>query len=167
MGRDRKNEQRKGHFAQLHRPMMQTPAWRALSTTAQALFPWLLLEWKGPDHNNNGSIQLSVRQAAERMGVSLNTAASAFHDLQAKGFIVVTEPGRLGVTGQAKGPKYEITTLAPRYSEKRGGRELYREWEEGCDFPVTKARANNPSGRNGKTKPHHQNEDRNVIKMKT
>ena len=55
------------HFARLTRRMMETPAWKALSPTAQALYPWLKFEFKGPKFNNNGKINLSVRQAAERL----------------------------------------------------------------------------------------------------
>ena len=54
------------HFAKMFRHIMEEPAWRALPSTAQALYPWLKLEWRGPDADNNGSIRLSVRQAAER-----------------------------------------------------------------------------------------------------
>ncbi|RMD92994.1 MAG: helix-turn-helix domain-containing protein, partial [Alphaproteobacteria bacterium] len=111
MGRDRKNERRGDHYAAMHRSMMDTPAWRALSPVAQALYPWLRLEWHGPKANNNGRIRLSVRQAAEKMGVSINTAARAFHELQAKGFIVVTEPACLGVEGQGTSPAFELTEI--------------------------------------------------------
>lgn len=129
---------------------MQHPAWRALSPKSQALYPWLKLEWKGPRANNNGKISLSVRQAARCLGVSNDTAAKAFHELQAKGFIVMTERASLGVYGEGKCPKYEITEL-PKPPE-RDGRFLFREWKKGCDFQVTKA---NPSNR--KTKPRPDN----------
>ena len=69
MGRDRRNEKRAEHFAQMIRTTMEAPAWRALSTTAQALYPWIKLEWRGPKANNNGKIRLSVRDAARRLGV--------------------------------------------------------------------------------------------------
>lgn len=166
MGRDKRNERRGQHFARLLRATMQEPAWGALSTAAQALYPWLLLEWHGPDFNNNGKIRFSVRQASRGMGVGLNAAARAFHELQAKGFIVVVEGARLGLEGQARGPAYEITELGLPHAEGRGGRGLYRQWRPGADFPVHKGRANNPKGRNGKQEPCLQNEDRNVIKMK-
>ncbi len=155
------------HFTKLVRYMMEEPAWRALSTSAQSLYPWAKLEWRGAKFNNNGKIRLSVRQAAKRMGVSLNTACRAFHDLQAKGFIVITEHARLGLDGEAKSPAYEITELKMPGSDKPDGRKLYREWREGHDFSIFKAIANNPKGRNGKTKPCRQNEDSTVIKMKT
>ena len=51
-------------FAILLLMTLDTPAWRALSTAAQALYPWLVMEFKGKNYNNNGKIRLSVRQAA-------------------------------------------------------------------------------------------------------
>ena len=71
MGRDKRNEHRAEHFTKLVRNTMETPAWRALRPTAQALYPWLKLEWRGPQNNNNGNIRLSVRQAADRLGVGI------------------------------------------------------------------------------------------------
>jgi hypothetical protein len=155
------------HWTQMIRATMESPAWRALSPTAQALYPWLKLEWRGPKANNNGKIRLSVRQAAKRMGVGLNTAARGFHDLQAKGFLVVTESARLGLGGEAKSPTYELTEITLPHGSQNDGRKLYRKWQFGADYPVHKAMANNPRGHNGKTKPCHRNEDSTVIKMKT
>ena len=84
------------------------------------------MEWKGPKANNNGKISLSVRQAAECMGVSNDTAAKAFHELQAKGFIVVIQPASLGVYGKGKCPEYEITEIAR--PPNRDGRCLFGDW---------------------------------------
>lgn len=167
MGRDRKNEIEAEHFTKLVRRMMETDAWRALSLSAQALYPWIKLEWKGPKANNNGRISLSVRQAAERMGVSINTAARAFHDLQAKGFLVMTQGAYLGTSGAAKAPTYELTELPLPSCEGNRGRKLYNEWRHGADFPIQKASANNPDGKNGKEKPCHHNDDETVIEMMT
>jgi hypothetical protein len=128
---------------------MEEPAWRALSSTAQALYPWLKFEWRGPDANNNGKIRLSTRQAATAMGVSPDTAAEAFRDLQRKGFIVQTEPACLGVEGAAKSPAYELTELKMPGAEK-DGRKLYRNWRKGYDYEVQRSAANNPNGRNGR-----------------
>lgn len=139
------------HWTKMLRHTMEEPAWRALSTTAQALYPWLKFEWRGPDANNNGKIRLSVRQAAERLGVNPKTAARAFHDLQAKGFIVVTEHARLGIEGAACSPAFEITELKLPATEKhQDGRKLYRDWRTGRDFPVHQTSANNPRGVNGR-----------------
>ena len=111
----------------------------------QALFVWLLMEWKGPKFNNNGKINLSVRQAAERMGVSRDTAAKAFRDLQAKGFIVVTKGGSLGVTGHGKSPEYEITSIDMPHQDKSNS---FLNWTRGNDFDVFVHPIKNPAGKN-------------------
>lgn len=149
MGRDRKNDARPEHWTKMLRNTMETPAWRALSTTAQALYPWLKMEWKGPQANNNGKIRLPVRMAAERIGCNMNTAAKAFHDLQAKGFLILTEHGRMGTEGKGSAPTYEITELETLSKDGHGGRKLYLSWQEGCDFPVRGHAPVNPHGRNG------------------
>lgn len=153
MGRDRKNESRVEHFTAMTRNMMETPAWRALSPTAQALYPWLRLEWRGPKANNNGAISLSTRQAADRMGVGINTAARAFHDLQSKGFLVLTRAARLGLKGHATAPEYELTEIPLPHLSANTGRRLYATWREGADYPVHKSPANNPSGRREQQNP--------------
>lgn len=160
-------KQKEGHWTKLLRTTLETPAWQALSPTAQALYPWLKLEWRGNNANNNGKIRFSVRQASAAIGVSMNTAAKAFHDLQAKGFIVTKEPARLGLSGEAKAPAYEITELAIPSREEQEGRKLYKDWREGHDYPVHKAQANNPTGANGKTKPHLKNTDGSILDIET
>ncbi|TIN03864.1 hypothetical protein [Mesorhizobium sp.] len=146
---------------------MQEPAWRALSRTGQALYPWLKFEWRGVDNNNNGKIRLSCRQAAAAMGCTPDTAAEGFRDLQRKGFIVVTEPAVLGVDGEAKSPAYEITELKMP-GTTGDGQKLYRQWRPGHDFPVQGSSANNPLGRNGrKTKPRHAFRDVAVLQTMT
>ncbi len=142
------------HFTKLLRTTMQTDAWRALSPKAQALYPWFKLEWHGPRMNNNGAIRFSVRQAAQALGVRSNdTAASAIHELQAKGFLVVRELARLGTSGAARSTAFEITELSMPHSENASGRKLYLEWAPNNDFPIQKMSANNPLGRNGKQNP--------------
>lgn len=145
--------ERPEHFTMMLRGLMEEPAWRALSCTAQALYVWLRLEWKGAQANNNGQIRLSVRQAAERLGVGTDTASYAFHDLQAKGFLVVTEIAHLGTSGSAKSHAYELTEIELPHAAQHGGRRLYRQWREGQNFPVHKAAAHNPRGRFRKAEP--------------
>nr|WP_111298626.1 hypothetical protein [Paracoccus saliphilus] len=149
MGRDRRNEERPEHWTKMLRSTMETPAWRALSTTAQALYPWLKMEWKGPKANNNGKISLPVRVAAERVGCNMKTAGRAFHDLQAKGFLLLTQHGRMGAEGKGAAPTYEITELATPGKDEHSGRKLYLHWEEGHDFPVRAHAPANPTGYNG------------------
>ena len=137
------------HYTILLRSVLTSPAWSALSPVAQALYPFIRLEWKGPNNNNNCKIRLSARQAGELIGVTKDTAARGFRDLQAKGFIYVTVPGALGVKGVARSPSYEITELLMPTSEKPTGRKLYLQWRKGNDFPVCAHHRNNPTGQNG------------------
>ena len=166
MGRDKRNEARTEQFTYMVKPMMDEPAWRALGSSGQALYPWIRLEWRGPRANNNGDLRLSVRQAALKMGIGNDAAARAFQDLQGKGFLFITEPARLGSSGDAKSPLYELTELPLRGASSNVGRKLYQKWSKGKDFPVQRAMANNPTGRNG-AKPCHENRDGNVINIVT
>ena len=141
-----------GKYAGLPLKVLDTDAWRALSLSAQALFPWLIMEFKGNTYNNNGKISLSVRQAVERMGVARDTAAKAFRDLQAKGFIVVKKGASLGVEGHGKCPEYEITFIATLHKEAS---KLYLDWSEDEDFPIFAHPVKNPTG---KSKPCHNSQ---------
>ena len=69
MSNPRKYSDKQERYTKLILSTMQEPAWRALSTAAQSLYLLLKLEWRGPNNTYNGKIRLSVRQAAERMGV--------------------------------------------------------------------------------------------------
>lgn len=136
-----KTDRNKGHYENEHftimsRSLMCSAAFKALSCTAKALYPFLRLEWKGPKYNNNGRIKYSYRQAADALGISKNTAMRAFHDLQAKGFIRVTELGALGVEGSARGPSYELTEIKLPNSSSHGGSNLYMKWQPGKGFDI-------------------------------
>ena len=136
-----------GKFAALPLSTMDCPAWRALSSAAQALYPWLVMEFKGQNYNNNGKIGLSVRQAAKKMGVSKDTAARAFCNLQAKGFIKVKKGGSLGISGSAKCPEYEITGITlPENGIKANNN--FKEWTEGKDFEIFRHPVKNDKGKN-------------------
>lgn len=154
------------HYTKMFRSTLEAPAWTALTSSAKALYPFIKLEWRGPSANNNGRIQFSYRQAARALDVTPNTAMRAFHDLQAKGFLVVTEMGALGSDGDARGPCYEVTELNMPGLPNGSARALYHQWQKGRDFPVPKHQKNNPTGRNGRRIPssklrrsHRQNED--------
>lgn len=148
--RQRQKKSNKGTFISLW--LLQEPAWAAMSSNAQILYVWLKLEWRGSNKCNNGNIRLSCRQAASCIGVSINTAAKAFHELQRHGFIVVTQVGSLGVEGEARGPRYELTELPTNRSQKKPAQLLFRKWSPDSPFYVAKHNINNPYGPSGKPK---------------
>ena len=69
---------------------LASPAFRSLSCNARSL----LIEFKRLyNGENNGTLFLSVRRAAELIGVAKNTANNALAELQAHGFIRPTTQG--------------------------------------------------------------------------
>ena len=70
MKKKRTNAER---YVRLTHRMMQTQAWQNLDGDARAIYVELAMLYHG---NNNGSIGLSIRQAAQAVHVSKTTAAS-------------------------------------------------------------------------------------------
>ncbi|MCB1439939.1 MAG: hypothetical protein KDJ63_09215 [Nitratireductor sp.] len=140
-----------GKYTAMLLSTMNTDAWRSLSTSAQALYPWLRMEWKGAQYNNNGKLSLSYRAAAEAMGISSpDTVMRAFKDLQAKGFVVVHKVSSLGVEGMGRSFEYEITDLD--MPGKTNANKLFLQWRKGHDFPVVDGQTGNPVGKNERNK---------------
>ena len=82
-------------FVRLDYRIVTSNAYRGLSPNARSLLVELIMLHNG---ENNGSLYLSVRDAAHRMGVADLTAASrAFDDLMALGFIEVTQESHFKV----------------------------------------------------------------------
>lgn len=132
---DHRGRSKADHGTFVRRRLLSSDAWRALSPKAQMIFIWLRLEWKGDKYSNNGNIRLSYRQAARCLGISVNAAMRGFHELQAKGFVVVTRLGALGVEGEARGPTYELTDIK---MPNAAPRNLYLKWRPGKDFEVVR-----------------------------
>lgn len=70
--------------------MLNSPAWRSLSLKARVLEMELKALYNGM---NNGQLFMSVREAANRLGVATNTASKAIEELQEKGFIRPNQKG--------------------------------------------------------------------------
>ena len=82
-------------FARMDHAMLNSNAYRALSPNARSLLVELTMLDNGA---NNGSLYLSVRDAAHRLGVADLTAASrAFDDLATLGFIEMTKDAHFKV----------------------------------------------------------------------
>jgi len=82
-------------FVRLDYRILTSNAYRSLSPNARSLLVELVMLYNG---ENNGSLYLSVRHAAHRMGVADLTATSrAFDSLIAHGFIEVTQDAHFRV----------------------------------------------------------------------
>lgn len=86
---DAKGRSATSRFVRLDYRLLSSNAYRGLNPNGRALLVELAMLFNG---ENNGSLYLSVRDAAHRMGVADTTAASrAFDDLIALGFIQLAQ----------------------------------------------------------------------------
>ena len=102
---------RTSRFARLDHRILHSNAYRALSPNDRSMLVELVSLYNG---ENNGSLYLSVRDAAHRMGVADLTAASrSFYTLQALGFIELTlkHEFRSGSSGQSRARSWRLTWL--------------------------------------------------------
>ena len=87
-------------FARLDHALLNSCAYRALTPTARALLIELAMLENG---SNNGSLYLSIRDAADRIGVAdLTAVRKAFDELQDLGFIALTEESHFHVKAAEK-----------------------------------------------------------------
>jgi len=87
-------------FARLDHRILHSPAYRALSPNDRSLLVELISIYNG---DNNGSLYLSVRDAANRMGVAdLSAASRSFDVLQSLGFIQLTQDAHFYVKAAEK-----------------------------------------------------------------
>lgn len=78
-------------FVMVPNYMFDSPAFRSLDRVARCLLLELIRRHNG---HNNGEIALGQRDAAKAVGISkLLTIATAFRELEAKGFIEATAKG--------------------------------------------------------------------------
>ncbi len=151
MGRDKRNEKRNHQFAKWHPHEAKLPAWKALSSSAQAAYMHLKVrcryEGKKLKFNNNGIVALSTRTLAAEMGVTPKTAATALADLQAKGWIVCTRRHRKGVEGNALSPEWRLTMLPTEHLGKPKAPTCDpRFWETGKDYDVIEYKSSKRPG---------------------
>ena len=96
-------------FVPIDKEMLRSSAWRTMSYGARCLYVHLKWRWSFKQQNN-GRIFLSQRDAQEEMGCKHRDSISRwFRELQHYGFIVMTEPGCLGVDGKGKAPRVRLT----------------------------------------------------------
>lgn len=99
-----------GPFVPLLNDTMGSAAWRAMSPYARLVYIALKSRY-GFKARNNGRIYLSARDGSEETGFDMKTVARALRELKHYGFIVMTEPGCLGVNGKGKAPHWRLTEL--------------------------------------------------------
>lgn len=97
-----------GHFVQLHEWFQKTEAWATLPPGPRALYIELKRRYTG---SNNGRIVLSHREAAKALSVHRNTVGPWFKELEARGFIVMSQAPYLGPSGIGQTSHWRLTEL--------------------------------------------------------
>ena len=122
-------------FARIDHDILRSAAYRALSPTARVLLLEFAMIY---NTRNNGQLYLSVRDAADLIGVSdLKTAGAAFDELESLGFIVMTADAHFAVKagGGSRARSWRLTwapmeneaaTLDYRTAIVRGGKPAKR-----------------------------------------
>ena len=99
-----------GPFVPVLIETMKSAAWRAMSAYARVVYIALKSRYSF-DARNNGRIYISTRDGKELTGFDKKTVGRALRELQHYGFIVMTEPGSLGIDGKGKAPRWRLTEL--------------------------------------------------------
>ena len=96
----------KGRFALIPEIVVLSPAYTATPLAARALLIEIAVLYSS---KNNGFIGLSVRQGAERLGCSKDTAAKAFRQLEAHGLIRSTRKGKFATKTAPLATEWRLT----------------------------------------------------------
>jgi DNA-binding transcriptional MocR family regulator len=133
----KRSEEQWTRWVKAHRLL---PAWKALCYPARDAYFHLQVRCfaetaarKGNVRNNNGEVYRSLRDLAEDMGCSIKTAGAALADLQAKGWIICTNPWQRGLDGNGKTATFRLTMLP---SERQPASQEPKAWTPGHDYPV-------------------------------
>jgi DNA-binding transcriptional MocR family regulator len=78
----------------MHRATVESPRYRQLSCYARAAYVEIGVLFFG---SNNGGIQISTRQIADRLGVSKSQGIRAMAELVESGLVEVTQAASFGV----------------------------------------------------------------------
>jgi hypothetical protein len=109
-----KNKKRKPDkselFVKIMLDVLDAPAWRTVSFGARSLYIALRRGLRN-DCSNNGHIFLSQRDAVVELGSKKNrrNLVHWFRELVHYGFIVMMEPGNLGLDGAGRAPHWRLT----------------------------------------------------------
>jgi hypothetical protein len=105
---DTRRNRIKGQFAWRLTEMLESPAYCVLSHAAHRILARLEIELGHHGGNDNGKLPLTYTEF-EQYGIRRHAIAPALRELQALGFIEITEQGRAGNREFRRPNKYRIT----------------------------------------------------------
>jgi hypothetical protein len=111
MSKKSKSGERLPPFVPLYNETLKSPAYRALSFGARALFLALRMRCI----RNNGHVYLSQRDAEEELGhKDRHDIANWFREMEHNGLIVQTKGASLGIDGKGKSSHWRFTDMPTR-----------------------------------------------------
>ena len=141
-----KNKGRLPPFVPLLKDTLDSPAWRAMSHGARALYIALKRRYNMQAHNN-GRLYLSHRKAIEEIRSSPKQIVRWFRELQHYGFIVMMSRGYLGIDGKGQAPRWRLTEIG--YMKDPPTRDFIR-WD-GVSFSKHQPGGDRPKKQNPTT----------------
>jgi hypothetical protein len=108
MARRRRRNQIVGQFSARQIEMLRSHAWRTLSLSAHRVVDRLEIERAQHGGQDNGKLPCTFEQFVE-YGIHRHAVAPAVRELEALGFVEVTERGRSGNAGYRKPNLFRIT----------------------------------------------------------
>lgn len=103
---DKGNPNKAADHVRLYSWLMESAAWKDLTTDERSLYVLLKERYKGI---NNGRIILSTRQVSDALHISKTTAAKAFRGLIRRGFIEVVIKGTFGGRKDGRATEWRLT----------------------------------------------------------
>lgn len=109
----------RGGVLVVSRQMRESATYESMPATAKVLMDLLHLQWR-----NERPVAYGVREAAEKIGCTPNTASKAFKILQERGFIVCMDESLFNSKTGSKAREWRLTWMPFEY------REPSNDWEK-------------------------------------
>jgi helix-turn-helix protein len=149
----------RGRFVIIYQDMRASAAWESLDGNAQALYMHIAARYNG---KNNGEIPFSVREAAQALNASKDTAARAFKNLIDRGLITLAKRSGFNLKrGQERAAEYRLTEY-PCDVTGRPATCKFKKWRRGKNGGAEDFSPEGPTGLTRRTDRSHQ-KDRGKI----
>lgn len=130
-----------GRHVQLPEWLQASEAWATMKPGPRALYIEMKRRFNG---RNNGAIILSHRDAAKALNVNRNTVGAYFEELQARGFIWMTQGPYLGPSGIGQASVWALAEeMTP---DMKPARKTFMQWRAKQE-PRTKTGTARPENR--------------------
>jgi hypothetical protein len=102
----------RGGVVPFSRAMLESKAYETMPATAKVLMQLLRIQWR-----NDRPVAYGVREAAQKISCTPNTAAKAFKTLQERGFIVCEEQSLFNSKTGSKAREWRLTWMPFEYAK--------------------------------------------------